>query len=353
MDMYETKSMLLMIKNLSPVSTFLKSRYAPTSTVFNTTKVIVEIKDAERRMAPAIVRRSDGMVISRPGEGMFEYEPFKIGVKIPLTLDELEERGYGEALFGDRTPQEREGLYLMQDLENANAMMDRREELMVASVLLNNAITMEPMADDKEKREAQTVYFYSGRANPAVYTPEKDFDDPTADVLGMLDDMAQNLKSRGLPATDFVGSPDTIRAIVNHPQVAKLLDNRRMEFGVVSPETIGATATLAGTLNAYGSNIALISYGETYLDDDGVVKPYIPSGHGFMTAPNCLNVAYGLVTQVEESDKRFHSYPGAPRVPRYMGDATGNVTTLGLVSKPLVVPTAVCPSISVQALNND
>lgn len=353
MNMYETRSMLMMVRKLAPISTFLRQRYAPQSQVFTTTKVIVEVKDAEQRMAPAIVRRSDGALISRPGESMREYEPFKIGVKLPLTIDDLEERGFGEALFGDMTPEEREGVYLMGDLENANGMLDRREELMVADVLLNNGCKMEAMADDEEKREPVEVCFYSEKKNPAVYTPQTDFDDPDADILAYFDDMATDLKSRGLPATDFVCNPDVARAVVNHPQIAKQLDNRRMELGVVDPQTIGATAALVGTFNAYGNNIALIAYGETYLDPDTKeVKPYIPSGYGFMTAPGSLQMAYGLVTQVEESDGRFHSYPGSPRVPRYLSDAKGNVTTLGLVSKPLVVPTAVNPSISVQALGN-
>ena len=96
----------------------------------------------------------------------------------------------------------------------------------------------------------------------------------------------------------------------------------------------------------------MISYYKTYEDMDGKIQQYIPSGHGFLTAPNCCRTLYGAVSQVEQSDGLFHTYTGR-RVPKYISNAEDDTRKLVVTSHPLVIPTDENASISVQAVTAD
>ena len=82
---------------------------------------------------------------------------------------------------------------------------------------------------------------------------------------------------------------------------------------------------------------SVISYDETYEDAEGTLQSYIPSGCGIMTAPGAGRTVYGAVTQLEQADGEFHTY-AKNRVPKYVANADGNVRTLTLSARPLMVP---------------
>ena len=71
----------------------------------------------------------------------------------------------------------------------------------------------------------------------------------------------------------------------------------------------------------------MISYDETYTDDDGNDQLYIPSGKCILTAPAAGRTCYGAVSQVEQADGEFHTYAGR-RVPKYVSSAEGNADHL-------------------------
>ena len=66
-------------------------------------------------------------------------------------------------------------------------------------------------------------------------------------------------------------------------------------------------------LNINGRIISVISYDETYTDDDGNDQLYIPSGKCILTAPAAGRTCYGAVSQVEQADGEFHTLRRPPR----------------------------------------
>lgn len=346
---YTTYNMLRAIQQMDPVSSFLRDTYAPTNPgrdIFHTKKVLVEIRDAERRRAPVIVPYSNGVPMSRLGSTMKELEPFKVGVSRPITIDDIEERGFGEALYTDLSPEARASIILMSDLNELDQMITRTEELMVADVLLNNACKMEAIGDDPDKPEPVEVRFYDGEENPATHTVGKAWSDPTATIIDDINDMKKMLTSRGLQATDFVCAPDVAQDIIRNEEIQRFLDIRRYELGQVAPSELGVGAYEVCRLNVYGTMIRVIGYDQTYVDTDGTVKQYIPEGMGFLTAPAALSTLYAAISQIE-MDGEFRTWDGYARVPKYEFDTKRNVRTVSLASKPLPVPNNVNPSISV------
>lgn len=342
LDLTKTHTLLAAYEALPPVTSFLKDRYFPTNAmtdIFNTEDVLVDYKDGVKKVAPFVAESVGGMIIARTGFTTDKFEPPLIAPARSLTIDDLRKRGFGEAIFNGLSPAQRETMITLRDLQELDAMTTRREEIMAAETMINSKCVMKHITNvssPETSPQEKTIVFYSGGTNPNVYTPTVGWDASGAKILDDLNAMVQMLTSKGLPAEDLIVSGDVASAIINDATLQKLLDVNRMNLGGVAPLELPAGAAHIGTLNVYGKMIKIISYTETYEDDEGTVTPYIPAGTVILTAPACGRGLYGCVTQLE-MDGEFYSYPGR-RVPLYRADFSANTRKLVLSSRPVLIP---------------
>lgn len=339
-DIYSTHTLIAAVEQVEPLHTFLRDRYFPTndaSDIFTTDDVLIEYRDGDKKLAPFVAPRKGGITMLRNGSHMERFTPPYIAPRRPITIDDLKKRGFGEALFAKLTPQQREGALLMRDADEMSQMISRREEQMAAETLLTNGCIMKHITDDASKPEEKEIRFYSGVSNPAVYTPAVPWNQEGAHILADGAAMARLLTSRGLPAADLLVAPDVADTILADPDILKKLDNNNYKLGGVDPATLPAGVTKIARLNFKGRMIDILSYEDTYEDDDGTVKQYIPAGYVVMTAPAAGRTLYGAVTQVEQADGQTHTY-AARRVPKYLADANNNTRSLTLTSCPLLIP---------------
>lgn len=340
MDFYQTRSLIQAVRTLAPAKSFLRDRYFPTnseSDIFSTSTVLAEYRDGDKRMAPVVMMGHSGVGVTRPKAYMREIEPCNLAPKRPLSLDEVTKRGFGEALGGERTPEEREAIMAAEDLADLDAMITRREEYIAASVMLDNSCKMEAWGDEAGEAEPYDLCYYEGTANPAAYAVGNKWDSAGAAIFADLAAASSMLTSRGLRATDFVCNPDVAEAIADNEAVMKRLDNRSANFGNLAPVLQDGGAALFGVLNVGGLMLNIITYNQTYQDDDGAIKPYIPSGCGVVTAPGAGHTAYGSVSQVESADGMLHTY-AQRRVPKFVPDVAGNSRDLTMTARPVCVP---------------
>lgn len=351
-NFYETHTLLMAVEQLAPANSFLRDRYFPTnvaSDVFATDDVLVEYKDGSKKLAPFVAPRKGGVAVLRNGYHMERYTPPFVAPKRSLTHDDLKKRGFGESLYSKLTPAQRQHILILKDADELGDFITRREELMAAETMLTNGCVMKHIADDANVEDEMEIRFYDGENNPAAYTPAVKWDDPNANILADLGVMIRMLTSKGLRASELVCAPDVADAIVNNAQIKEMLNNRRYEIGNVEPETLAPGAAIMAKLNVNGRVISIISYDETYTDDDGNDKQYIPAGKCILTAPACGRTLYGAVTQVEQSDGEFHTYAGK-RVPKYTSNADGNTRSLTVSSCPLMIPNNKNPFIAADVL---
>ena len=350
-DIYSTARLIQAVEGINPASSFLRDTYFPSGAadVFNTEQVLVEYKDGDRRLAPVVTPYQNGFPMTRAATEMAAYTPPTVAPKRPITLDDVTKRGFGEALFGEVSPQQRAQLLAMQDLSDLDRAITRREEWMCAQVMTENGVTLTQLADDDATGTPGVVKYYSEASNPAAVSVTTKWDATGADILGDMGDMVLKLTQAGLPAADFVCAPDVADAIVNDEKVYQLLDNRRYEFGEAVPAVEAPGASLMCVLNVRGHNIRVISYDETYTDDSGAAQTYIPAGVGVMTAPRAGHMLYGAVSQIEQADGEFHTY-GRRRVPKYVANADGNVRTVTVSARPLPAPMNKNPFIVAKSL---
>ena len=351
-NFYDTHTLLMAVQQLIPASTFLRDRYFPTndaSDIFSTEDVLVEYRDGSRRLAPFVAPRKGGVTILRKGYTMERYTPPFVAPRRTLTLDELRKRGFGEALYSQLTPEQRQQVLILRDAEELGEMISNREEAMAAETMLTNGCVMKHIADDADKGDEMEIRFYSEKSNPAQYTPTVKWNAQGAKIRADIGAMARMLTRRGLRAADLLCSPDVADAIIENPDIAGILDNRRYEIGTVEPAELAPGAAIMARLNINGRIINVISYDETYTDASGKDQLYIPSGKCVLTAPGAGRTCYGAVSQVEQADGEFHTYTGR-RVPKYISDANGNTRTLTISSRPLLIPNNKNPWIAADVL---
>ena len=353
-NFYDTHTLLMAVQQLTPAATFLRDRYFPTndaSDIFATDDVLVEFRDGSKKLAPFVAPRKGGVTVLRAGYNMERYTPPFVAPRRVLTLDELRKRGFGEALYSQLTPEQRQQTLILRDADELGELITNREEAMAAETMLTNGCVMKHIADDVGKADEMEIRFYSEASNPATYTPTAKWDATGGKILKDLEAMIRMLTKRGLRASDLVCSPDVADTIINDAAVQKLLDNRRIEIGNVEPELLPDGAAIVARLNVLGRIISVISYDLTYTDDKGKDKLYIPSGKCVLTAPGAGRTAYGAVSQVEQSDGEFHTYAGR-RVPKYVSSAEGNSRTLTISSRPLLIPNNKNPFIVADVLTD-
>ena len=352
MDIYSTYYMLAALEVLTPEPTFFKRRYFPTDMamdVFGTSKVLADYKEGGRKAAPFVLPKIGPLPVGRSGFSTYELEPGNISISRPLTIDQLNQRGFGESLMSQFTPEQRARQLLMGDLSNLSARVSRTEERLACDTMLDNGCVMRHQTNDPEIYEDIPVQFYDGEDNPARFTPAASWthgkDEHTPgnwywDIVQMI----KMLTRRGRPATDLVVANDLGGFLMEDPWIQYMMDNRRADYGAINPEALTEYVVSLGRFNFGGRRLEIFVNDGTFEDQNGKDVPFLEEGSAIVTAPNCGRGLYGAVTQ-KEMDNKWHTYAG-PRVPNYLSTIKPPADETVVSCRPLFVPKTVSPWIS-------
>ncbi|BCJ98105.1 major capsid protein [Anaerocolumna chitinilytica] len=342
MSIYDTRTLIKTVKKIYPVLNWFRNRYFPTSDqdIFPTKKVLIEYKQGNRKLAPFVIPRKGGITIDREGYTAKEYIPPYIAPQRPLTIDDLNDKGFGEDLYSDMTPEQRQAQVLGEDLADLSAMIDRREEWMCRELLLTGEVIMKHYAEkygEGEPVEKVLRYYDNQDGFQNVYTPTAQWDESTADLYEDLDAMVFMLTTEGCAAKDLNMAADVYARFINDPKIQKLLDNKSINIGNIDPIETPDGVAHVGTIIIRGKKLDIFVYDEVYEDEDGDIEPFMPSGTLFITAPGMGRMLYGAVSQIEQEDNQFHTYRGK-KIPKYLSDAKNEVREIRVASAPVPVP---------------
>lgn len=353
-NIYQTQTILAALPLIKNKPTFLRDRYFPTtdSDIFVTEDVLIEYMDENnRKLAPCVIPLRGGIPISREGYRTERYTPPYVAPERVLTIDALNKKQFGETLFSKKTPAAREGAILRKDITDLNEMIDGREEYMAAQTLFENGYTLKQYADSYggEKYEEFSIRFYDEDINPAVYIPESPWNKESKTIAKDLYLMAKILKQRGLNAADVLFGDAVADVMLNNEYFQKLMDNRRLDLIQINPTEYPNGVICYGKINCHGVVLTLFCYPESYVDERGKTKTFVPDNKICVTAPAVGRTLYGAVTQMEQSDMSFHTYV-ARKVPHVIADAKNGVRTLTMKARPLTIPNYQNSSITAEVL---
>lgn len=346
-DIFSTYTMLAVLEQINPEAFFFKNRYFPTGEgdIFKSNKVLVEYRKGSRKMAAFVTPRIGAIPVERRGYEVHEYEPAYTGLSIPISQDELNKRGFGEALYHNSTPAQRALKLQKEDYTDLDKRITRREEWMAVQTMMNNACEMQEYYEDGTKGELRYVQFFEGNSSEHIYTVANKWNSDKANMTGDVKAMCRSLSARGLHAEDLILGSDVSDVFLSDPAILKLLDaNLKVDFGSIKEKIVYPGVSYLGKLNFGGHMLNIWAVDNTYEDEDGNNVPYFPADGAMVTFPNCGHLMYGQITQIPYNSIDFQTIAAA-RVPNLDIDRKHNTRSLVLAARPLAAPKVYCPYI--------
>lgn len=342
-------------EEIVPRANFFRDRYFPTDAgdLFASDKVLTEYRKGDRKMASFVSPRVGDIPMDRRGYEIHEYQPARIAPSRVLTADELNKRGFGEALYSQSTEAQRAARLLQGDLRDMDLRIERREEWMCAKTMIDNGCTMQEYLDDKTKGDTLIVKFYD-TATEHKYTPAKKWNASGATYADFKNDViaaCRLLTRRGLPAEDMLIGADVNSWLQSNTEFQKLLDrNSGILTGTVNEQlTRYPGVTYIGRFNFGGHNLDLFCVDEEYEDENGQSAKLFPATSVEITAPSCGHLMYGQITQMDYGQTDFTSYV-AKRVPKLIVDQPNDLRKLRYSCRPLAAPKNYTPWIYMESV---
>lgn len=329
-SMFETREMIPMLEEAKPANTFLKNLFFSNVVTHETKYVDIDIYQGKRRLAPFVNPKVGSKTVERIGYKTETYEPPQVAPDMVTTAEDLLKRSPGEDIYNAKSPDERAAEQITRDMMELDAMITRREEQMCSQALFTGEV-------QAVGEGVNDVIQYWSQLQAADQPKESlgagsRWNEGTAEILSNLRSWRRKVvQNSGIaPAHAILGS-DAAEALLSNDTLLKILDTRRLDEGLISPEYQQDGVVYYGRLK--GTGLDLWGYDEWYLDAQGDEQPMVPAKSVLLGSPNVrTSMMYGCV--VDPVEGSF----AAPRVPvswTQRKDPAGRI--VAVKSKPLPV----------------
>lgn len=334
MDMYDTRAQLAAIELMEPEYTFLHDMTVRDGGTVEDDKAIYDYRKGSRRMAPVVHPGTGGVLMER---GDFDTREIGFATVAPerlIEVNQLNRRTFGEKILGAMTPAERARRMQAKDLVDMRQAIQRRREHMARQVALTGKLELFEYTEEGRSKQANLIADY-GFTN--FFTPGVDsaaWDQVGAKIESDMQKML-DLAQSGLGIVEWIiMAPNVANAMLYNSDYVKRLDIRNVNIGEINARYRGQGVRFIGH-NIDG--VEMYSFAGTYVDDDGLVKPIMPSGKLIMGYKGMLTEYHGPITQVEKADGDPITYI-KKEVPLKYSSVKSNSTKNRLTSRPTIVP---------------
>ena len=331
-DLFDSRKMLSQIEQMKPAQNFLRDTFFTETNTSDSPKVDIDIVKGKRRVAPYVSPKLEGKVVERLGYTTHTVEPPHVKPKMVTDVENLYKRMPGQTVYSNcLTPAAQAALQLGKDLRELNEMIDRVEEVQAAEALNTGAITI---ADDGV---SLSVDFLMPADHKVTLLTTTRWSETTAVPLDNFRTWRRKiLQDSGITPDVCVMGSGVIDAFLNHASVQNLLNNRRVDLGMINPQALPNGVTYYGFINEVGLDI--YGYDEWYVDSGGTEQPMVPANKLWIGSTRARNVRnYGAIQDVEygnfavsrfpkswvqpDPSKRFLMLTSAPLMSLYQVDA--------------------------------
>lgn len=327
--LYETRTMLGAVEVIPTNESFLIDTFCGASETFPTNSIDIDFVKGKKKMSPFVSKYVNGIQVERNVVATKNYEPPKIQPSRALTVETLEQRLAGEALYSNKTPAQRAAEILVKDLRELKDMNHRRKEWMIAQVLFNGHFVAHVHSDKDNIVEETFDYGHTFATTVAKKWNAAD-SDPLADLLAESNRIAASCGKR---PTIVVMNDVTAEAFLNNEKVQAVFDKWNINLGTIQPSVKSTQVQYIGKL--LRPNVEVYTYAESYVDDDGELHTFVPDGKVLIACHTIFSFKYASHTQMEQGE--FKTYMGED-IPKYDAVDADNAAKLTLTSKPVPVP---------------
>lgn len=337
MDINNTYQLLQAISQATPPTTLFRDTFFPNPKTFVTKTVLMDYRKGNRQMAPFVSKGGGGVNVARTGFSTKEYEPPMMAPQRPTTTEDLENRGFGENVFSDTTPEQRAQELRAEDIANLIEMNTRRIEWMCAQLMLFGEFEVRGFADDGKTAVIDTVS-YADWTQKLTLTGADMWTNPDADIYGILEDMSQTVSRNSGRVPDVaIGSYKTCQKFLKNNSILQYLmipNAQNLSLMSIQPKIISPGVRRIGFIQSI--NLEVYAYDGIYEDADGNIQQYIPDGYFIMGNSGRGSQLFGAVTQLE-MDGKWRTYKGA-NVPKVWNEPGADAQMIRVASKCVPKP---------------
>lgn len=330
----DTFSLIRIVEKIQPPASFLLDKFFPNEELITEDYFSIETRKEGRMLAPFLVRGAKGLNVARSGTEIRAYKPPMIGARRTISLEDITIRQLGETpLFSTKTPAERAAEVQARDLTDILRRLQNRRNAMAAELMTTGKITIKAYADDGKVAEPATIDY------KVTAEPPKDWTQANADIFGDLMAASEKIQeATGTIPTLMIVGKGVEKYMRQNEEMQKWLlsaNVNAINFINYQPKYLTPQVRYLGYLNTL--NLEMYSYLETYIDDDGNVKPFVPPDTVIIGVPERGRQVYGSVSYLEQGATDFTTAL-AQDVPVYISDPTNQQTTLTCYSRFLPIP---------------
>ncbi|GIO39066.1 hypothetical protein J41TS12_39270 [Paenibacillus antibioticophila] len=336
LDLYKTTTMLQAIEKTMPLRKFFTKTFFPRVDTFVTENVFFDYKKGKRPMAPFVAPRVGGITVSRDGYQTKEYKAPKIAPQRILTVDDLMTRGMGENVFSQRTPAQRQAEMLAKDISELEDMSARRIEWMARELFLGRPIVVKGFIDklDSEFVEDEINFGFDNKVTLAGANKWNDAGSSGKKYENLENWRLGVIQKSGIAPTMVIFGKNAWNEFRKDTEIKELVNQQNATLALMNPSVVDVALTYCGKLPGLG--LELYTYNDWFIDDSGVMQPFIPDDHVVLCRPNLGGFSYGAVTQME-ADGQFHTYEGT-RIPKSWADQNNDARMIRLSTRPIPIP---------------
>lgn len=301
-NIYTPRYLAEVVRQAPPVHTFFRDTFFTNVQHSPTESVDIDIVKGNRRMAAFVHPRIGGEVLKSDGYKTESYKPPLVNPYDETTADRYMTRMPGEDLYSGETPAQRSAQQLMEEYSRLNDATTRREEWMAVQAIVTGQI---PIVG---KGVNEIIDF--GFTNTETLTGTAQWGKSAAKISDNLEDWADKVLTNGFANVDMaIMGKTALRNFLADEKISKMLDNRRVEMGLIHPRDLPNGVKYVGHLNS--PDIDIYSYSEVYLDDwtnpeAPATLPLMPENKVVLIAshPDYM-MAYGACIYVEDSTQQW------------------------------------------------
>ena len=332
----DTYKLVGLCEKIKKPATYLVDTFFPKRMpVSYTDWVSIEYRSEGRLLAPYITKGSKGVNLNRGTSRIKNYKAPLMGPRRVIGLGDIEQRQFGELpIFSTVTPEERAARMQANDMVELMRTLSNSENKQAADLLQTGKITIKGYADDGRTLEVDEIDFdWNG-----LIEPTKAWNESDATIYDDLKGASERIQEdSGVIPTLMLCGKNVERYLLANEELFKwmsLPNRENIQMLSFQPHYTTPQARFIGYISSL--NLEVISYSETYTDDDGQVKPFLDPDTVIIGNPGRGKKLFGAVTFMNQQGN--WQTIAAENVPVYLSDPNAQQSSLTIFRRECLVP---------------
>jgi len=312
LDAFLKRSMHTAIERVPVLTKFLRQRFFGRVFTFGTAHIDLDLVMPKRGMAPFVHPTMPGKATAAQGFTMKTYTPPTLKPTKIITPEHLSARKPGATIYDTGTDQpELLAALLGERVAENNDEIAFRCEWMAGKALFTGAI---PVVGDGYNH---TISFDLPETHNLTLEGDARWGQSAAAPWDDLQGACRKNRDDGQVVSDTAvfgsGAWSEFRKWLAADDNEKYLDMLDMKLGMISPVAVDKYTTYCGTIRDADMVLDLFTYSAQYLDDDGSMKPYVPTDEVFIGSTQATGnqELYGAIQNLYAPSFRgqvYHDY---------------------------------------------